>query len=141
MVWWSRPASCPAPTGCCSVGTPSPALCRRRTGQVKPVSSSTPRCTPTTDLSARTGLTKIRGCERRSSYPAPNLVTQQVDQSGCPGPNPAVNPARHQLRAALDTRLRTLLACEPGTRTGEDPLKSCIRCGSQYGECELHSRQ
>lgn len=25
------------------------------------------------------------------------------------------------MRAALDTRLRTLLACEPGTRTGEDP--------------------
>lgn len=31
------------------------------------------------------------------------------------------DPAVHQLRAALDTRLRTLLARDPGTRIGEDP--------------------
>ncbi|MGH3897667.1 MAG: CHAD domain-containing protein [Pseudonocardiaceae bacterium] len=31
------------------------------------------------------------------------------------------DPALHQLRAALDTRLRTLLARDPGTRIGEDP--------------------
>jgi len=31
------------------------------------------------------------------------------------------DPAVHQLRAALDTRLRALLAHDPGTRTGEDP--------------------
>ncbi|PZS37225.1 MAG: metal-chelation protein CHAD [Pseudonocardiales bacterium] len=31
------------------------------------------------------------------------------------------DPAVHQLRAALDTRLRALLAHDPGTRVGEDP--------------------
>ena len=31
------------------------------------------------------------------------------------------DPTAHQLRAALDTRLRALLAHEPGTRVGEDP--------------------
>lgn len=31
------------------------------------------------------------------------------------------DPAVHQLRAALDTRLRSLLARDPGTRIGEDP--------------------
>ncbi|MGH3827742.1 MAG: CHAD domain-containing protein, partial [Pseudonocardiaceae bacterium] len=31
------------------------------------------------------------------------------------------DPATHQLRAALDTRLRALLAHDPGTRLGEDP--------------------
>jgi CHAD domain-containing protein len=31
------------------------------------------------------------------------------------------DPAKHQLRAALDTRLRALLAHDPGTRVGEDP--------------------
>ncbi|HKR48795.1 MAG TPA: CHAD domain-containing protein [Pseudonocardiaceae bacterium] len=31
------------------------------------------------------------------------------------------DPTVHQLRAALDTRLRTLLARDPGTRIGEDP--------------------
>ena len=40
---------------------------------------------------------------------------------GAPVRSRPSDPARHQLRAALDTRLRTLLACEPGTRTGEDP--------------------
>jgi CHAD domain-containing protein len=31
------------------------------------------------------------------------------------------DPTTHQLRAALDTRLRALLAHDPGTRVGEDP--------------------
>lgn len=31
------------------------------------------------------------------------------------------DPTAHQLRAALDTRLRALLAHDPGTRVGEDP--------------------
>jgi CHAD domain-containing protein len=31
------------------------------------------------------------------------------------------DPAMHQLRAALDTRLRALLVHDPGTRVGEDP--------------------
>jgi CHAD domain-containing protein len=31
------------------------------------------------------------------------------------------DPTMHQLRAALDTRLRALLAHDPGTRVGEDP--------------------
>lgn len=31
------------------------------------------------------------------------------------------DPARHQLRAALDTRLRALVAHDPGTRLGRDP--------------------
>ncbi|MDQ4010303.1 MAG: CHAD domain-containing protein [Actinomycetota bacterium] len=40
---------------------------------------------------------------------------------GAPVRSRPSDPARHQMPAALDTRLRTLLAREPGARAGEDP--------------------
>jgi CHAD domain-containing protein len=40
---------------------------------------------------------------------------------GDPVQSRPTDPTLHQLRAALDTRLRTLLAHDPGTRVGEDP--------------------
>jgi CHAD domain-containing protein len=64
------------------------------------------------------------------------VSTLTHDQDGSPGrdtraggPVTLGEPVRsrpsdstvHQLRAALDTRLRALLAHDPGTRTGEDP--------------------
>ena len=40
---------------------------------------------------------------------------------GAPVRSQPSDPTEHLLRAALDTRLRTLLAHDPGTRVGEDP--------------------
>ncbi len=58
-----------------------------------------------------------------------------------PGPIPAVRPCP----APVACRAGHPAAHPGGLRArhpdGADPLKSCIRCGSQYGECELHSRQ
>lgn len=52
---------------------------------------------------------------RRSESPA------ELIDLGDPVRSRPSDPAVHQLRAALDTRLRALLAHDPGTRVGQDP--------------------
>jgi CHAD domain-containing protein len=53
--------------------------------------------------------------------PAPDTRAAGPVTLGEPVRSRPSDPAVHQLRAALDTRLRALLAHDPGTRTGEDP--------------------
>lgn len=53
--------------------------------------------------------------------PAQHSPTQQLVVLGEPVRARPSDPPVHQLRAALDTRLRALLAHDPGTRAGEDP--------------------
>jgi CHAD domain-containing protein len=48
-------------------------------------------------------------------------ATRKLIKLGDPVRSLPSDPTVHQLRAALDTRLRTLLARDPGTRIGEDP--------------------
>ncbi|MGQ0777019.1 MAG: CHAD domain-containing protein [Pseudonocardiales bacterium] len=48
-------------------------------------------------------------------------VTTELIDLGDPVRARPSDPTMHQLRAALDTRLRALLAADPGTRVGEDP--------------------
>ncbi|MGH3942164.1 MAG: CHAD domain-containing protein [Pseudonocardiaceae bacterium] len=48
-------------------------------------------------------------------------VTSELIDLGDPIRGRPSDPTVHQLRAALDNRLRALLACDPGTRVGVDP--------------------
>jgi CHAD domain-containing protein len=52
---------------------------------------------------------------------SPNKDTRRLVKLGKPVRARPSDPTVHQLRAALDTRLRALLAHDPGTRTGQDP--------------------
>ncbi|MGH3912124.1 MAG: CHAD domain-containing protein, partial [Pseudonocardiaceae bacterium] len=47
-------------------------------------------------------------------------VAAQLIELGDPVRSDPSDPTLHQLRAALDNRLRALLTCDPGTRLGED---------------------
>lgn len=49
------------------------------------------------------------------------LTPADLVEVGAPVPTKRSDPPVHQLRAGLDTRLRSLLAHDPGTRDGSDP--------------------
>ena len=53
--------------------------------------------------------------------PRRTTLPSQLIKLGDPVQSRTSDPTVHQLRAALDTRLRILLARDPGTRIGEDP--------------------
>lgn len=53
--------------------------------------------------------------------PRPSTRAGRLLKLGDPVRSRPSDPTVHQLRAALDTRLRALLTHDPGTRAGEDP--------------------